>query len=78
CSPSCQNGGNCTAPNTCTCVNGWTGETCGNPTHARRTAVVTSRTLVVTSRTPVDDDFLGVLRRIFDARDDSEDDDRRR
>ncbi|CAF1584712.1 unnamed protein product, partial [Adineta steineri] len=28
CSPSCQNGGKCTAPNTCTCVNGWTGATC--------------------------------------------------
>ena len=30
CSSACQNGGTCTAPNTCACVSGWTGATCGS------------------------------------------------
>ena len=28
CSPSCSNGGTCTAPNTCSCTPQWTGATC--------------------------------------------------
>ena len=28
CSPSCQNGGVCTAPDTCSCTAGWTGSLC--------------------------------------------------
>ena len=28
CKNSCQNGGTCTAPDTCTCVVGWTGTEC--------------------------------------------------
>lgn len=28
CNPNCQNGGSCTSPNICDCVNGWSGPTC--------------------------------------------------
>ena len=28
CASSCQNGGTCTAPNTCTCTSSWTGGMC--------------------------------------------------
>ena len=28
CDPVCQNGGTCTAPDTCECLNGYTGEHC--------------------------------------------------
>ena len=28
CSPACQNGGNCTSPGTCECIEGWTGKLC--------------------------------------------------
>lgn len=28
CTSSCQNGGTCSAPNTCTCTSQWTGQTC--------------------------------------------------
>ena len=30
CTPSCENGGTCTSPNTCTCQNGWSGDSCTN------------------------------------------------
>ena len=30
CTSSCQNGGTCTGPNTCTCVSGWNGAVCQN------------------------------------------------
>ena len=30
CSPSCQNGGTCTSPGSCTCTRGWTGTSCEN------------------------------------------------
>ena len=30
CSQSCANGGTCTAPNTCNCLAGWTGQYCTN------------------------------------------------
>ena len=28
CSPNCANGGTCTAPDTCDCSPGWTGQYC--------------------------------------------------
>ena len=28
CSETCQNGGTCSSPDTCSCVHGWTGSTC--------------------------------------------------
>ncbi|CAF4323491.1 unnamed protein product, partial [Adineta steineri] len=28
CTSGCQNGGTCTAPDTCTCAAGWSGATC--------------------------------------------------
>ncbi|MFA5624973.1 MAG: SUMF1/EgtB/PvdO family nonheme iron enzyme [Bradymonadales bacterium] len=31
CTPECQNGGTCTALNTCTCLSGWTGNSCQTP-----------------------------------------------
>ena len=33
CTSSCQNGGTCTAPNTCTCDVGYTGMQCETGTH---------------------------------------------
>ena len=30
CSSACLNSGTCTGPNTCSCVSGWTGATCGS------------------------------------------------
>ena len=28
CSDTCQNGGTCSSPDTCSCAHGWTGSTC--------------------------------------------------
>ena len=28
CTSPCQNGGTCTGPNTCTCIEGWEGNVC--------------------------------------------------
>ena len=30
CSETCQNGGTCSSPDTCSCVHGWTGNTCSD------------------------------------------------
>ena len=30
CSPGCENGGTCTAPDTCDCVTGYSGDRCQN------------------------------------------------
>ena len=30
CSPGCENGGTCTAPDTCNCVDGYSGDRCQN------------------------------------------------
>ena len=31
CDEACQNGGTCSAPNTCTCASGWSGNNCATP-----------------------------------------------
>ena len=35
CSPGCENGGTCTAPDTCDCVTGYSGDRCQNGTFYR-------------------------------------------